>query len=277
MMSEKERREIDAGGGADGEYGLNRRLERGLVTEMFEWQVEQREDAVAVSFEGESVSYGELNVRANQLGRLLRRLGVDREVRVGVLMERSIESIVALLGIIKAGGAYVPFDPEYPPDRLNWMIEDSGVGVTITQLHLCERLKTGGRTRVLAYETLGEELAGLSTTNLQVELDGANLIYVIYTSGSTGRPKGALVEHAHITRLHASIDRIFRFGADDAWTLFHSYAFDFSVWEMWGALLFGARLVIVSNRARRSPEEFYQLLNEQGVTVLGQTPSVFRQ
>ncbi|BBL70958.1 hypothetical protein MoryE10_15640 [Methylogaea oryzae] len=190
---------------------------------------------------------------------------------------------MGIVGILKSGGAYVPLDPAYPPDRLAFMAEDARLAVVVAG--------SGGPTNpdspdetpwnrgcTLLYLDAGE--ADLSETDDQAppELAGpANLAYAIYTSGSTGRPKGVLVEHRQVLRLFTSCTPWFRFGSDDVWTLFHSYAFDFSVWEFWGALLFGGRLVVVPHATSRSPAAFFQLLRQEGVTMLNQTPSAFRQ
>ena len=225
---------------------------------LFEARAAQNASATALIFEGASITYGELNRRANRLAHHLRTLGVGPEIRVCLLLERSPEMIVAMLAVLKAGGAYVPLDPSYPPGRLQFMIEDAKPAVILTA-------------------------EGVSATDYadQPHSPGAsdprNLAYVIYTSGSTGRPKGVMVTHRNVVRLLAATHDWFNFNEHDTWTLFHSYAFDFSVWEIWGALLSGGKLVIVPYWVSRSPGEFYALLAREDVTVLNQTPSAFRQ
>jgi len=231
--------------------------------------------AVALSFEGRALTYAELDRRADRLARRLRGLGVGRGDLVGIFVERSVEMIVGLLGVLKAGGAYVPLDVVHPGERLAFLLADSGVPVLLTQRPLLDRLPPTAARIVCLDDAEGEEgeagpLADAGTTPDDVA-------YVIYTSGSTGRPKGVEVTHANVASLFASTRRWFHFGRHDAWTLFHSFAFDFSVWEIWGALLHGGRLVVVPYWVSRSPEAFRDLLRDERVTVLNQTPSAFRQ
>ncbi|MBD2438978.1 non-ribosomal peptide synthase/polyketide synthase [Nostoc sp. FACHB-110] len=242
------------------------------IHQLFEEQVERSPNAVAVVFENESLTYQELNNRANSLAHYLRSLGVGADVLVGLSVERSLEMVVGILGILKAGGAYLPLDPEYPPERLSFMLEDAQVRVIVTQQHLIEKLPAHQAQLVC----IDSEYPQYQSNLLDV-VKPTNLAYVIYTSGSTGKPKGVLVNHSNVTRLFAATDAWYNFSAADVWTLFHSYAFDFSVWEIWGALLYGGRLVVVPYLVTRSPESFYQLLCTEKVTVLNQTPSAFRQ
>ena len=246
------------------------------IHELFEEQVERTPDAIAVVYADQRLTYRELNQRANQLAHSLRKLGVGPEVLVDVCLERSLEMIVGILGILKAGGAYVPLDPSYPKERLVFMVEDSRAPVLITQSSLIERLPTHN-AKVLCLDRDWSEISTESQDNPLPLTAPDNLAYVIYTSGSTGAPKGALIAHHNVVRLFRATGAWFHFGSDDVWTLFHSYAFDFSVWELWGALLHGGRLVIVPFEASRSPQEFYELLCRERVTVLNQTPSAFRQ
>jgi amino acid adenylation domain-containing protein len=184
--------------------------------------------------------------------------------------------IVGILGILKAGGAYVPLDPEYPQERLNFMLEDSQVKVLVTQAKLVESIPQH-QAQLICLDTDWEKIAQNITSNPESGVKPDNLTYIIYTSGSTGKPKGVLVNHANVVRLFAATDSWYHFNSQDVWTLFHSYAFDFSVWEMWGALLYGGRLVIVPYLVTRSPELFYELLCQEKVTILNQTPTAFRQ
>ena len=246
------------------------------IQQLFEQQVERTPEAAAVVFEDQQLTYRELNNRANQLAHYLQKLSVGPEVLVGICVERSMEMVVGLLGILKAGGAYVPLDPSYPEERLAFMLEDSRGPVLITQSSLIERLPTHNAT-VLCLDRDWGEISSESQDNPLPLTTPDNLAYVIYTSGSTGIPKGALIAHHNVVRLFRATGSWFHFGSDDVWTLFHSYAFDFSVWELWGALLHGGRLVIVPFEVSQSPQEFYQLLCREQVTVLNQTPSAFRQ
>ncbi|WP_193196878.1 non-ribosomal peptide synthetase [Nostoc sp. MG11] len=246
------------------------------IHQLFESQVEHTPDAVAVVYDNQQLTYEQLNCRANQLARYLQSLGVKPDTLVGLCVERSLEMIVGILGILKAGGAYLPLDPEYPIERLSFMLEDAQVQVLLTQQQLVNQLPEHA-ARVFCLDTNWEKIAQNSESNPENTATPNNLAYVIYTSGSTGKPKGVLVNHAHIVRLFAATAAWYRFNAQDVWTMFHSYAFDFSVWEIWGALLYGGRLVIVPYLVTRSPESFYQLLAQEQVTVLNQTPSAFRQ
>src|SRR6266571_357082 len=250
----------------------NRRTVHGWI----EAQVERTPDAVAVTFEGEDLTYRELNRRANQVAHHLKGLGIGPDALVGVFLERSLELVVGLLGILKAGGAYLPLDTVYPKDRIAFMLEDADAAVLLTQSTLVPHLPEH-RTKVVCLDTDKASLDREPEMNPPQSSTPENLAYVIYTSGSTGRPKGVMVMHQNVVRLFTETERWFRFGPSDVWTLFHSYAFDFSVWEIFGALLYGGRLVIVPYWMSRSPKEFRELLCEQRVTVLNQTPSAFRE
>ncbi|HEU0053107.1 MAG TPA: amino acid adenylation domain-containing protein, partial [Longimicrobium sp.] len=246
----------------------------GTLHARFAAQAARTPDAPALRFEGETLTYGELDARANQLANHLRILGVGPESLVGLCVERSPETVIGILAILKAGGAYLPLDPAYPAERLAYMLDDSRAVLVVTTAALAPNLPATVRT--IRIDT-DPEVGARPTTVPGVELSADALAYVIYTSGSTGRPKGVQVTHGNVMRLFDATERTFSFDAGDVWTLFHSYAFDFSVWEMWGALLFGGRLVIVPFYLSRTPEAFLRLLAEERVTVLNQTPSAFRQ
>ncbi len=225
---------------------------------LFAARVRLAPDAPALTCGEATLSYGELDRRSHRLARWLLRQGAGPESRVGLLLDRGVDLVVGILGVLKAGTAYVPLDPGSPRERLAFLREDANIRIVVG----------------------AEELVGLESLpagDLPPLGDASSLAYVIYTSGSTGRPKGALIPHGNVVRLFAATDPWFEFGERDVWTLFHSYAFDFSVWEIWGALLYGGRLVIVSWEASRSPERFLDLLARERVTVLNQTPSAFAQ
>jgi amino acid adenylation domain-containing protein/non-ribosomal peptide synthase protein (TIGR01720 family) len=246
--------------------------------ELFERQVAQRPDAVALTCEGVSLTYSRVNARANRIARRLLEYGVKPETLVGLCLDRTNEIVIAILAILKSGGAYLPIDLAYPPDRLAFMLEDAQAPVLLTQRELTSKLPST-KAKVLCIEDV---LDASSTdrsdeANLPRTADPDNLAYVIYTSGTTGKPKGSLITHRNVARLFPATESWYKFNEQDSWTLFHSCAFDFSVWEIWGALLYGGRVVVVPFLVSRSPEAFYELLAREKVTVLNQTPSAFRQ
>src|SRR5262249_12176216 len=245
------------------------------VPQLFEAQAARTPDAVAVVFEDERLTYGELNARANQLAHHLRSCGVGPETVVGLCVERSLEMMVGLLGILKAGGAYLPLDPSYPQERLAFMLADAGATLLLTRANLADALPHAAQVFYLDRDW--ESVACHSDKNPAHVISPHNLAYVIYTSGSTGAPKGVAVTHQNVVRLFGATRRLFHFGAGDVWTLFHSFAFDFSVWEIWGPLLHGGRLVVVPYSISRSPSDFLTLVAREEVTVLNQTPSAFYQ
>ncbi|HEX6042688.1 non-ribosomal peptide synthase/polyketide synthase, partial [Longimicrobium sp.] len=244
--------------------------------DLFAAQARRTPDAVALTSGDASLTYSELDGRANQLAHALQARGVGPEVRVGLYVERSMETVVGLLGILKAGGAYVPMDVAYPADRIAFMLADSGVALVLTQSALADRLPPDG-IQVIRLDADGPEVAAERTSAPASGANGSTLAYVIYTSGSTGTPKGVLVEHRNVVRLFRATEAWFGFDASDVWTLFHSHAFDFSVWEIWGALLHGGRLVVVPFDVSRDALAFHDLLARERVTVLNQTPSAFQQ
>lgn len=246
-------------------------------------QAERTPNAIALTFEQQQLTYGELNTSANQLAHRLIELGAGRalgtERLVAVVLERSPELVVSLLAVLKAGAAYVPIDPTYPSERIAFTLQDCGAQILLTERRLVDRLPAyTGHYLFVDDDNLrcypATDPVTDPATNPAIADQPA---YVIYTSGSTGQPKGALITHRNVWRLFAATDAWFGFNATDVWTLFHSFAFDFSVWEMWGALCYGGRLVIVPYAVSRDPHTFYNLLCAERVTVLNQTPSAFRQ
>jgi amino acid adenylation domain-containing protein len=247
-----------------------------VLTAPFETQAALHPDAPALSWNADILTYGALNARANRLAAYLRELGVGPESLVGIHLDRSFGLIVSIFAILKAGGAYLPLDMACPEDRLHFMLQDSGAKVLLTETKLTARF--GNYVgKIICLDDVSTELDKYSDANIITEVAPANLAYVIYTSGSTGTPKGVLVTHENVSRLFTATDTWFHFGTQDVWTLFHSSAFDFSVWEIFGALLYGGRLVIVPYEVSRSAEAFHELLVREKVTVLNQTPSAFRQ
>jgi len=246
------------------------------IHHLVEAQAARTPEAVAVVCDDQQLTYGELNGQANQLAHQLQRLGVGPEVPVGICLERSLDLVVGLVAILKAGGAYVPLDPRYPRERLAFMLADAQIPLLLTQEALLDQLSEWPGVVVCIDHDRGT-IALESTENPQSDVGPNNLAYVIYTSGSTGKPKGTLVNHRCVARLFSATRPWFAFSDQDVWALFHSIAFDFSVWEVFGALVHGARLVVVPYLVSRSPDAFRDLLSRERVTVLNQTPSAFHE
>ena len=242
------------------------------LSEIVAEQARRRPDQPAVTHDGVSISYAELVAAADRVAARLIRHGVRPDMLVGLCIERGIDLIVAMLGILRAGGAYVPIDPTYPAHRIDFLLRDSAVGVVVTTSRCRDRI-TGGVEAIEVDRPGRPDVGGPPA----IDPDPHRLAYMIYTSGSTGEPKGVLVEHRNVVRLFESTQPWFGFGPDDVWTSFHSAGFDFSVWEIFGALLHGGRLVIVPVSAVRIPSAFRQLLSRERVTVLNQTPTAFGQ
>jgi amino acid adenylation domain-containing protein len=241
---------------------------------IFEARAREAPGRTAVRAEGCQITYGDLDARATALSLRLRRLGVGRNVLVGLCLERGIDLIVGLLGILKAGGAYVPIDPDYPKARTDFLLADSGATIVVTGSRVPACLH-GSRARLLSAAEGVHVSSDVDTDALGRAADDGDLAYVIYTSGSTGTPKGVLIDHRNVVRLFEQTDHWFHFGREDVWTLCHSISFDFSVWEIWGALLYGGTLVIVPSTVARSPEHLQDLIRDVRATVLCQTPSAF--
>ncbi|MCU0072389.1 amino acid adenylation domain-containing protein [Pseudomonas koreensis] len=246
-----------------------------MIHQRFEAHAHARPDAVALLFEDRTYSYDAINRQANRVAHRLLALGIRPDDRVAICVERGPQMIVGLLGVLKAGAGYVPIDPAYPLERIAFTLQDSAPTAVLMQAATLDRVAG------LSVPQIDLDDHALQTEpefNPQIpDLNPAHLAYVIYTSGSTGLPKGVMVEHRNVARLFGATHDWFRFNAQDVWALFHSFAFDFSVWEIWGALAYGGQLLVVPQRISRSPDECYALLCRTGVTVLNQTPSAFRQ
>jgi amino acid adenylation domain-containing protein len=253
--------------------------DKSAVIDRFEVRARRTPHAVAVvDINGSAVTYGELNRQANRLAHVLIERGVGAEVRVALVLERSLRQMVAVLAVLKAGGTYVPIDPSYPAKRIGFVFADSAAALVLTTADLAGELPVEvGPLLLLDAPETAEALAARPDTDLARRLLAEQAAYVIYTSGSTGTPKGVVVSHHNVARLFSETQPMFHFGPSDIWTLFHSYSFDFSVWEMWGAWLHGGRLVLVSREVSRSPASFLDLVERAGVTVLNQTPTAFFQ
>ncbi|WP_344318171.1 amino acid adenylation domain-containing protein, partial [Streptomyces javensis] len=252
---------------------------------LFEERVRRTPEAVAVVHRDTRLTYAEVNRRANRLARLLVASGAGAETRVALALPRSADMVVAVLAVLKAGAAFVPLDPDHPAERLAFVLADSRATLLVTADGLVEDLPQGAPSvarLVLGADDTVARLRGLPAHDLSdaeraFPLDARHPAYVIYTSGSTGTPKGVEVPYGNVARLFGAAREQFTFGETDVWCLFHSYAFDFSVWEMWGALLHGGRLVVPDKEVTRSPEDVLRLLVREGVTVLCQTPSALYQ
>jgi amino acid adenylation domain-containing protein len=247
------------------------------IHQLFEQQVEKTPDNIAVVFKSESLTYRQLNEKSNHLAHYLPHLSVKPETLVALCLERSLDVVISILAILKAGGAYVPLELAYPDERLNFIINDAQAPVLLTSSHLKDKFLSLNSTNIVCIDDLNDRLTSQSQQNLQINITAENLCYVIYTSGSTGLPKGCLIQHNNVTRLFTQTQAWYQFNQNDVWTLFHSYAFDFSVWELWGALIYGGKLIVVPYWVSRSTADFYTLLQQQQVTVLNQTPSAFYQ
>ncbi|MFH9857543.1 amino acid adenylation domain-containing protein [Streptomyces althioticus] len=252
------------------------------LTELFEAQVAAGPERTAVRHGHERLTYAALNAEANRLARLLTAHGAGPGRVVALALERGLRLLPALLAVLKTGAAYLPLDPGQPAERLRLVVEDAAPVVLVTEQAHAHLADAAVPAVLLDDPQVTADLARRSGADLtDAERHGptgpSDTAYIIHTSGSTGRPKGVPVPHVNVVRLFAAAAEHFDFRADDVWTLFHSYAFDFSVWEIWGALLHGGRLVVVPYAVSRSPREFLDLLHREGVTVLNQTPSAFEQ
>jgi amino acid adenylation domain-containing protein len=247
---------------------------RGRIDRAFEEVAAKQPEAVALLAGDERLTYRQLDDRADAVAAGLCALDIAPGSRIGVCLERDADLVVTLLGVLKAGCAYVPMDPRYPAQRLRFTAQNAGMPVIITS---APEFPPVPGIRLLTPSALTELGAGQAMAGARPSAGGDDPAYVIYTSGSTGTPKGVVVPHRNVLALLRATAEDFALGRDDTWTLFHSSAFDFSVWEIWGCLLTGGRLVVVPYWTTRDTEEFYALLAERRVTVLNQTPSAFAQ
>ncbi|MDR7170526.1 amino acid adenylation domain-containing protein, partial [Nocardia kruczakiae] len=247
------------------------------LVDLIEAQAQRRAGAVAIRFGDTTVTFGELLRRANRVARALIAQGVGPESLVAVAVPRTEELPVALLGVLLSGAAYLPIDTGYPAQRLEFMLSDAEPACVLTTAAVRPELPAAELATVLLEETGNFADAPITDGERVRALRPADLAYVIYTSGSTGVPKGVGVTHRNVLELFANTQLLFDFDETDVWTLFHSFAFDFSVWELWCSLATGGAVVVVDHLTSRSPEAFRELLIREQVTVLNQTPSAFYQ
>nr|WP_237175720.1 non-ribosomal peptide synthetase [Paenibacillus xylanexedens] len=254
--------------------------ENKMIHELFEEQADRVPDCTALVYETQTLTYRQLNEQANSLAHVLRSKGVGPDTIIAIMMDRSLEMVVGILGILKAGAAYLPIDPAYPMDRINTMLSDSQAGQVLVTADVFNRLQQSNEdfepgNHIVVYEHLEAERQHAGGSNLKSISRPDNLAYIIYTSGSTGKPKGVMIEHRNVVRLLCNDKMMFDFSENDVWTMFHSMCFDFSVWEMYGALLYGGKLVVVPGLIAKHAKDFLDLLKKEKVTVLNQTPTAF--
>ncbi len=252
------------------------------IHHIFEEQAAFEPARIALVFDEVTFSYRETNERANRLANFLIKRGAGPGRTVALFLERGPALVISILAVLKTGAAYVPIDPRYPRDRLAFIRKDSDAGLVVTESTLAPTFIDGTRDDealfdLIVLERESENIQRSSSSSTGVRVRGDTLCYIIYTSGSTGAPNGCEVTHQNVVRLFQATRNLFEFRPEDVWSLFHSTTFDFSVWEIFGALFHGARLVIAPAGVVRSPELFYDLLVRRGVTVLSQTPAAFRQ
>ncbi|MBZ4422889.1 non-ribosomal peptide synthetase, partial [Myxococcus sp. RHSTA-1-4] len=269
LDSEEQRRLVGEWSGRRVEYPREKSL-----PELFEAQVAKTPDAVAVAYEGQWLTYVELNRWANQIAHHLRGMGVGPEVRVGLCMERSLDMVASVLGILKAGGAYVPLDASYPLERLSWMKREAGVALLVAQEKLADEVAEGGEP-VFCVDSQWEAIVRQPENNPPTRVGGGNLAYVMFTSGSTGKPKGVGVPHRAVARLVLGADYA-HFGPEEVWLQLAPISFDASTLELWGALLHGAKLVVYP-AGTPSLEELGQALEDSEITSLWLTAALFEQ
>lgn len=245
------------------------------IVSLFNTQVLNNSTNSALTFNNLSLTYEELDQRSNQLAHFLKDHGVKEETLIGLVLDSSLEMIISILAILKAGGAYVPIDPEYPKSRVSYILNDAEVPILLSSGIYKSLFQENANTTCFYIDDLNDTISQYPSTAIKNKLTPANLAYIIYTSGSTGKPKGVAIEHKNVVRLFKTDPNFFDFSSNDVWTLFHSFCFDFSVWEIFGALLFGGRLVIVPKVIARDTASFTKLLEKEQVTVLNQTPTAF--
>ncbi|WP_271730048.1 amino acid adenylation domain-containing protein [Aquimarina algiphila] len=244
------------------------------IHQMFEIQAAKKPDKIAVRFKERTITYKELNSCSNHIANLLLKKGISEGERIGILLDKSIEMVIAILGILKVGGTYLPIDPNLPFERKKFILMDSEVKVLFIEKKYDENFNQDINKKIFINDIQNRSRTIENNLNLLISPD--NIAYIIYTSGTTGVPKGVLIQHRNVINLMISNIKNFNFLPSDIWTMFHSYFFDFSVWEMFGALLFGGELIVISEKETRDMEAFYDCAVKNKITVLSLTPSEFQ-
>ena len=239
------------------------------IIDLFNKQVERNPNNIAITFEDEEITYYELQKRSSEVSILLSENGVKPDCIVGLFMNRSIDVVIGMLAILKAGGAYLPIDIDYPTERIEYIIKDSGTNIILTSRTLDNEIGFD----VLTLFVEDSEVLTNMPLNLQQDNKPSDLCYVIYTSGTTGNPKGVMIEHRNVVRLLFNDKFQYDFNPNDVWTMFHSHCFDVSVWEIYGALLFGGKLIVIPKMIARDTKAYLEILRNEKVTILNQTPS----
>ena len=243
------------------------------VVDLFEEQAERTPNNIAVSFNNKYLTYKQLNEKSNQLANYIIANGIKPKTVIGLRLDKCFEMIIGILAIIKSGCCYLPINMQYPKDRVEFMLHDSNAQLLLGTKNALSEIELD--ISKINIELDQKEIYSGSTANLNTNISPEDLIYIIYTSGSTGTPKGAMLCHRNIVRLFKNDKFLFDFNENDSWTMFHSVAFDFSVWEMYGALLYGGKLVLVTDEVAQDPELFLELMRKENVTILNQTPTYF--
>jgi len=270
LLTEAEQQQLLAWNQTQTDYPLDK-----TIVDLFQEQVDKTPYNLAVVFEGQSLTYQALNLKANQLAHYLIEQGVQPETLVGICVERSIKMVIGLLGIMKAGGAYVPLDPDYPVPRLQFMLEDSQVPVLLTQTHLIERLPLSA-AKLVSLDHDWATIAAYSSSNPVRRRSPENLAYVIYTSGSTGKPKGVMIEHRALANLLNDMQHRVRLTSNDQLLALTTLSFDIAALELYLPLLAGSQTIIISRETANNGETLVQKLVETQITLMQATPATWK-
>lgn len=268
IVTKKEKKFIERLNKTNAKYPKNK-----TITQLFEEQAKETPNRVAVCIKNKKITYKELNEKSNQLAHYLISKGIKQDVPVGIRINKSLEMIIGIIAIIKAGGCYLPIDLSYPEERVKFMLKDSNAKLLLTNSKCLDKDNISLNIEIVNLDD--KSIYFENNKNVKSINKPDDLLYIIYTSGSTGTPKGTMITHRNVVRLMKNDKFLFDFSKKDIWTMFHSVAFDFSVWEMYGALLYGGKLVLVPEDVAKNPKQFLKLLREEKVTVLNQTPTFF--